>query len=698
MASDPSSLDPDPDSSAQDFLLLGSALCPQVRAASSGSGETTLEVLRSCAPFPDLLRPLASLCGFRARVAETDSAKSNFRAELLLEQQRHEAPQLPKTWPLLHLPCTAHRLHACATKTWQCMLPAISGATHASLLLGSAGGTRHLKQALMMLVQQRLVIKHEQLPPSAVEFRRRNLALFSPSVRRRYRHARVKVLCQQLFNGDWRVQGVVEHRCHPTCCASRNETLEKMTHNVCRLFISLGISIFSKANWVWHEALNIYGLGGAMHGLLGDAMLLAFGNGGGARDVQQDLGDREIGQDEGAEARHDGVGELLPPEGQAVAARVGQNHLNVEQQDLMERLRQQRARSRRLAMDFFHSSYHESVFIIRYLLAPQVELMSQLLHSLDDQEELRGHSQQNIRLLWWLQGHCLRAYIQDTGERLRGVAHHMPFVCSEAFRSTVWMLAARSAAVAWQLIHIPSQSYPSRLFSLIDPEKDSLEVATALTTTRICLLDEFTKAVLRAFPSVLALVSEPLKQILLAIGCQAQTCTYRIETLHSQNLRKASQRVMTHRPDLQAIAMQHCRWAGPTCLRPLPKISTKERPKRGRPKKGSYSKRSFESGEPPECAAKSKKRRGGGGSWRCFVQSQLQGRQFQGDAMTEISQRYRALPAEERLRLQGLGAHGLDASHSSKWHLVQRHLGEKKWLFRCLLVVVTCAFVALSSS
>ena len=148
----------------KEHLCLRGSLSPIVRATSTGTGESTQAALASAVDIPAELR---SLCPVRLRIAESDEAGSNTRAEALI------AHHSPEPWFRQHMYCLAHKLHAACLKSWSLVPSFMSGLKHASLQLQGSGGMRRLQDKIKALVTAKLTILDEdvELTQGAVSYR-----------------------------------------------------------------------------------------------------------------------------------------------------------------------------------------------------------------------------------------------------------------------------------------------------------------------------------------------------------------------------------------------------------------------------------------------------------------------------------------------------------------------------------------------
>eukprot|EP00971_Amphidinium_carterae_P348315 6490431-Amphidinium_carterae.2 len=107
------------------------------------------------------------------------------------------------------------------------------------------------------------------LDPLAEQHRRNTLRFFGPP--RARARAIVQGVSDKLFNGNWLNTQRVTHRCK-NCCASHDETLQKMKFWGRKLLNALGRRILNRANWLgWHHSFPLVGFLMSLHGLFYDA-------------------------------------------------------------------------------------------------------------------------------------------------------------------------------------------------------------------------------------------------------------------------------------------------------------------------------------------------------------------------------------------------------------------------------------------
>ena len=144
----------EPDATSKEhFRFFRGGFSAACRIADRASAEGVCSVIHSC-PAPDE----GDFQGFpiRIRLPESDALSANFRAERLVSQ-------LPSfnSWSTFHWPCTAHKVHASATKAWKLLHNSqlISGITTLGLYLNSPGCLSQFRDLLKKHIQRALVVE-----------------------------------------------------------------------------------------------------------------------------------------------------------------------------------------------------------------------------------------------------------------------------------------------------------------------------------------------------------------------------------------------------------------------------------------------------------------------------------------------------------------------------------------------------------
>ena len=222
---------------------------------------------------------------------------------------------------------------------------------------------------------------------------------------------------------------------------------------------------------------------------------------------------------------------------------------------------------------------------------------------------------------------------------------------TEQNASLVFKTMARVEAAIFDLLLRRYSTYPFRLLDLLlEPLEVTEEAeisAVQLFTAPSCCLDSFSEHIRTVFPNVRALMG-PQCQALLRVTLQTIVgTTFRVEALHSVNLRRLKARAMCHGITVSDVALTHTALSAPLS------VATLEAHARRRMRKAEKVRRA-EKDEPHEG---SHKRRGGGGSWRAFLHTAVaqEGINKSFKRAANFSQLYRNLSVKKRCRLKEIG-------------------------------------------
>ena len=622
-----------------------------VRGAANSTGDTISQVLAS---FPGPSANDLEHFKFKVRCVETDEAGANMGAESLVSKTRDGCD-----WSWLVLLCLGHKVHSSATKTWSLQKNLISGLIHTSKHLSGSGAMASLKASLAELIATTLVVLPPAPLPSEVQaYRQRLTNLFAPPVAEPRRRATFNVLASFL-NGDWRVEGsLLHHSPGQHCCSTREHSIAKLTSLLTRVVSKLRPRMFNRANWSsWTDACRFFGLLG-IHSVVSDAYQKCFGASGLSEDVEHGL--MRVGEHSSARENVSGI-----VDAETFLGAVDQDnqdpflHLpDPAVADAADALAIERARaalSLRVSASFMRRGMFKQVYLFRQVLEAERRLMAHLLHTVAGSWEIEQvvrdavSGDRQYRLPMYVEAEELTLFFRDLLDTWWSSSLWQGFASTEAFRTTLFQLTMRLGSVCYQLVKVPTRGFPFKLFKLLLPQYATQAFAQEVLQTRTCLLDRFSRDLLRQFNTPEALLSDEFKAILIAVARQGQGTTFTTERLHSKNLKTSLSR-QTHRVDVDHLALGHACWAAPSwCHFEVPSEQQIRKP-RGRPPKRPV--------DIDEQEVVKKKRRGGGGAFRAFLHMELKGRSFKPDVMQEMKSRYAALTPEQRARYIELGQAG----------------------------------------
>ena len=613
------------------FLVLRGCFTPAVRASTSTSGASVRGVLRSCGSLSQTARPLEDVFPVLFRLTETDEAGGNGRGEHMIMHER------PPQWRLAHLYCMAHKLHSTATKTFQ-MSPlesnTVSAIIHLGLQMSEGGAARRLRLACKSLVEDELEVYHQRAMVSveAERFKTDIISLFLPEQPKK--RAFVNMLASFL-NGSWDLPRL-RHHCMG-CCASRQESTERLTHLLAKVVTTLRPAVLNQANWMsWMASLQLMALGGAMHGFLPKIFARAQAG----FDIGLPL---NVEEDNGADhfAANGNIGmAMVPPADAAV--------------DELARLREQRQRSFKTAKAFLEGEYLLEILLLRTSLEAERHIMSELLAATSTASVVQRLRQEGLQHHSTYPPLLLRQHVLDQTMCVHAMRQLLApqalqhVLATEEWRSRLLRVMMRPAATFLELIALRMRTYPYKLFDLVTPEADAGAAARELLNSRQCLLDPLASWFRNRFPSEEALQSCECQVLLRVLASSISMNTYQGERLHSRNQRR-SKRAQVPTMMLSDVALSHMGFSGLEPFAPEPTRGPRKR--RGRPPKQ-------EEGPCAENENVRKQAKGGGGAWRSFLSQRLGGLQFSGEAITQLAQEFRDLAPEQRGVFEEIGRQG----------------------------------------
>ena len=633
------------DDATSKFLCLQLPCSLQLRVGERGTGENIRNILLDTSLWPQDASLVWDQFRFKLRVAESDEAPANLRAERLLDLARENAVDA-----VLHHRCVAHRIHSAATSSMELSSFSwlFSGVTHT---LRSFWDRRHLKRFLKCLrshieknfVFKRLLPNEElQLPRSAVYYKNLIFDLYAPSPDEPRRRALATYVKDTLLTGDWRMP-VFEHHCRGhDCCHGADDSKAKVVSCVVKMAKSLRATMLEKGNWSgWPCHLRLFGLLGGLHQSLQAVLKDTFG----APDAAAQQLDNEAG---------DG-GEL---EGEAAE---------------MEQVRREKARSFRAAQTFADSEWFASLLVFSASLRPQNRLMARTLFSDSAEAEMSELKKQlsdgarSFNVVQLHGGEHTLQMLRNTLINVESMDLWDSLPSTELLRTQILQGSMRAAAFVWRTVVLRATGFPARIFQLLqDPSQAS---ASAMLDTRRC---QFSHVILTAFATPEELISETCLNLLACVASALRTTTYATERAHSRNSRLQKLRVQTKPIDLHTLAISHSGRAGPRWLleNARANLVSKRGKGRGRPKK----KRQAEAPLDGERARVRVKRTGGGGPWRAFVHTRCQGQQLTRERLLALKTEYAQLTLREQAFFNELGQQGsLEVMLCSCLHSVKTH-------------------------
>eukprot|EP00971_Amphidinium_carterae_P258621 5133082-Amphidinium_carterae.1 len=187
------------------------------------------------------------------------------------------------------------------------------------------------------------------------------LSLFAPT--RPRRRAFVRSVAETLLNGDWRRLDCIEHVCVHDCCPSFEVSVQRVADALASVFVAVRPSIFNKGNWrTWSRNLSMFGLGGAIHGVLAAAYAIAFEN----ASVEDVMTDSLLQRPEHLALDLGAMPLTVPsPENQVLLPNTGKDAGVALEEDKVEFLRREKQASQKIAGACLRSDFFTDVLLLR---------------------------------------------------------------------------------------------------------------------------------------------------------------------------------------------------------------------------------------------------------------------------------------------------------------------------------------------
>ena len=655
---------------SDNYLLLRGAVSPAVRCCNRSTTTALLQVLATTFAPPRMCRRQFPLY---LRVVESDGDSSNSKAELCLHAAANsEGNEQLADLGLLHLMCSAHRLHTAAQRCWAHEQSIVTGITRSCLVLAAGGAMQKLSQSIDALVAEQLVVvRNLPLSAEAVSYRESLLTLLHIPTTTPRRKAELQVITTRILNGDWRRRRLVEHRCHIGCCEGEAQSRHKVATALKRAFSLLRPSIFAKNDWKsWADSWRFITFGCSVHMVLPDLFRRTF-----TEEADPDVEEHvPLAAEPPRQAQPEMRAEGVAAAGQQELQRLLQTLGNAEVADIHATrtlTRAQRAANLRCALAFLHDTpqWWPRYLVLRVSLEPEILLMSRLLESTSSSAMHSTMQQGHRGERWNFFGLELQSgsFTQPASRKFQEQLFSTtlwPSLClneTEFFRTHVLQMLSRLQSCIWEKVAFTANKFPLRLLSLLQANTD--EVAGQILHTPPCVRGDLANQLIGRYSTIERLRSPEFQQILWQLGSLVQATTFSTERLHSRNLRRSRMRVCVTRADIKMIALNHVGFAGPSWLRHLRiREAATVQCKPGRPLRSRTGLRVRVGAK--RTADGSFKLRGGGGAWRAFLRERMSAGPsgFTSAAMQEWRQEYWSLSDDDWQRYASLGRQGLPFS------------------------------------
>ena len=241
--------------------------------------------------------------------------------------------------------------------------------------------------------------------------------------------------------------------------------------------------------------------------------------------------------------------------------------------DEVARMRKEADQNRKLALTFFATAAPERLSAMLAVLNAELELMASLLRDNEKEWEIgeltafMENGQRSYHLVE------LHKAAQRGGKFAQFLVKCRQTLCESIlwsechqtiyFASYIHKLAARAAAVTYQLAVLPALAWPTKLFALLaEPERAVAERLLDEYARHPCLLDPFSVHFMSTHDSPELFLSQPALSTLASVAEVTVTNTFNIEREHTKNIARTRNRV-THAMALGDVALWRMAVAGP---------------------------------------------------------------------------------------------------------------------------------------
>ena len=621
--------------------VTGSLPC-KLQAVESNKAECYLEALMRATrmPFDSLVDKEFPR---QVDIACHDEHQSNSKAERGLTVQW---PQRAK----LELLCDAHKKAAIPTKSFELFRSLPTNCIRLSLSVRGSGMTL-LRRHMRHVIKDNLEILSGVPSFSAVTYRKDMLALYlggtTPGDRYR-RH-----ILENLFNGDWRVEGKVQYYDNGQITGGRRAVERSLYTYGVRALLPRTLRVLSRNNWTGTgRSLDDIGLVLVVHSLLKAAYFRMHS-------VEEDA------PEPAAEANN-----VVPPvarplqivdgdvedwvSGDGLGAGSSEVKQFLEVSSLWHLERVEHVKNSREWMR--SGCMFDDLLIARKTFAPQEALILDQLRvtgsewERKEQDKYRQTGLRSYRMLVAFDGTATQGYLSAVSTMMFELKS-WKYVrqTTQAMELFIFKLLARGGSSCYQLLTVRHRTWPYKLLDILRDHNVALELEQAPD----CTLDLYTLSFKQYYTGRLS-SPEAISELQL-VGTLADTDSASTERLHSQNQRRAKFKVWTHPTDLATMSSWfiarglHRDRAKP----PDNSVQSSGRVKVGRAWRGKLKAAMADGlGELPLVK---KRRTGGGGPWRAFLHDKSHGVCFTGESLQALSIEYQNLSDAQWEHYQELG-------------------------------------------
>lgn len=500
---------------------------------------STAEVLCKALEWTGGPSPAADDFTTKVRVAIADKASENDRCEQGIASRRGAQWQSIRIFCHVHVCSTAHN------KCFGIVDQTTSGAIHYSLVLGMSAEMRGFRKALRGVIVARLRILHGCSSQSATQYLAACISAFCCVGT--HQRAKTTVLTQ-LCNGDWRNRGVIEHYVQPgveITTEVRDALVDEFLNHFVWAAAGRGPATYPKSRWTGAEhAFADIALLDCIHGVGSAAMTewlrskaCAASSAEPRHDAQEALTDQVSGasgaQDAGATQ---GFG----------AGAVAQTSEGATFGDLS--WAQQNAEHRKRTADFIQTGAIRTVPLLFVVCGPLARLLERYMamggirwETLQRKAATERSNESGLKRTYPLVEAASMSLevklfgkvqlLLDKPEPWEVVHPDLRAVSSSALATRLLLRASTSV---FQLLAVPHDGFPYRLFSVL---KDASR-ATDLSAAPACMLDNFSAAFLARFKGPDGVASSEASAELLALASATRLDISNIEVGHSRLRRR----------------------------------------------------------------------------------------------------------------------------------------------------------------
>ena len=522
---------------------------------------------------------IARMSEHKLALVNTDSYAANFCAEHALT-----ADEDLQDWVKSHYGCDVHRMHSCCTRQYNLLTGHVSAMIYAALSVQQGGGTRQLRQALMSVLEDRLVVQFG-CPPGDDSYEKRRLCevldLFLgdlPSLeegkmtKARRRRLIQRAVISHFLNADTCVEDTVLH-ISPEFGLDAPVVLTAMKHFLVPALLPSRPPILSRKSWTGaQEAVDYFGLLTALHNLFEPMVMIYTKTHAQPEPVpaRRGAGWARVAtgyraQPEAASADFPDVDPIARPrsahrpaggDAETAAEPTDAAHEEgTETGDASWQAYNKKLRSRLVA--WARSKPGNSLVVLRSGMQQPLRLLSDLLRRSGQEWEKAQQAKQaeggarSYIALDACQGVLLKTFFESLQTQFE---HEMTALTVSGqirlFQVLMFRLLAVVGSCVSHYLAVPGMSYPVKLFKATLGNNDLLEDPD-------CVLCSLAKSFKDKYPSQEQLHGAEAQAVLQALLTMYTLDIARIEAVHSANRRVLTVKsVQVTRPNVERLSAE----------------------------------------------------------------------------------------------------------------------------------------------